>query len=271
MVCGAAPPGGRAALVVALSGTGWRLAPCLATLLAQVDAEWPTRDHASDGTIGDTAHKAEGAPTFNNEGYGTGGSDHDPDVNGYVCALDIDSGPNIDVERLVAGLTTGPNSRLSYLIWNRRIFSSRSGTEPFAWHAYNGADPHTNHVHVSVRHLVNFIVNAATWNIGAGASTPAPAAQRKDTNMARMVAHSAGARALVTLNDKGDGTGDQLIAQGCAPFVASTDGKVSPSVFHLSSPATEIVATSDGHGILVRFADGHFDVAPIDTASGHVT
>jgi hypothetical protein len=37
---------------------------------------------------------------------------------------------------------------LSYIIWNRRIASAKSGWE---WRPYDGDDPHTNHVHASFK------------------------------------------------------------------------------------------------------------------------
>ena len=37
---------------------------------------------------------------------------------------------------------------VTYVIWNRRIASARS-SPAWSWRAYDGDDPHTNHVHVS--------------------------------------------------------------------------------------------------------------------------
>ena len=58
------------------NGQPWKLASCLVTLEQQVDLLWPDRRKQSDGTIGDAAHASRK-------------SDHNPDDNGYVCALDI--------------------------------------------------------------------------------------------------------------------------------------------------------------------------------------
>lgn len=138
--------------MVALFGNGWRLAKSLVALEQEIDALWPRRDHASDGSIGDLAHQNEGHPYYNAQGYATSGSDHNPDSNGVVCALDVDSGPGIDPNELVAAITLEPDPRIAYVIWNRHIFSNQEGSTPWQWRPYGGADPHINHVHVSVRH-----------------------------------------------------------------------------------------------------------------------
>jgi hypothetical protein len=56
----------------------WRVVPAALTLRDQVNARWPDRDKASDGTIGDAEH--QGRP-----------SDHNPDADGWVHALDLDA------------------------------------------------------------------------------------------------------------------------------------------------------------------------------------
>lgn len=130
----------------------WTLAPCLVTLRAQVNAAWPDRSKDSDGTIGDEAH----AQTK---------SEHNPDAAGVVRAFDITHDPahGCDGNKLAAQLVTSRDSRILYLIWNRRICRSypKPGIPAWSWAAYSGPDPHTNHVHLSV--VPDARANSTTW------------------------------------------------------------------------------------------------------------
>jgi hypothetical protein len=112
-------------------------------LREQFDDTFPDRDRRSDGWIGDTRHSARP-------------SDHNPDrKNGFIVrAIDVDrdvykSGkpdlmPDIaDQLRLAA---KAGEKRISYIIFNSRIASSRMG---WRWRKYKGSSPHTAHCHVS--------------------------------------------------------------------------------------------------------------------------
>jgi hypothetical protein len=121
-----------------------RLAKSLITLIDEVDAKYPDRDRSNDGTIGDTSHQARR-------------SDHNPDSEGAVRALDIthDLAHGVDTYRLAENLRTGRDPRIKYVISNRKIFgdegyASRNGVSAWTWGAYNGTNPHDMHVHVSV-------------------------------------------------------------------------------------------------------------------------
>lgn len=109
------------------------LALSLNELRDQVNERWPKRDKASDGWIGDTAHNARK-------------SDHNPDYadGGVVRALDIDK-DGIDVDELLK-VVVGADW-VAYVIWNKRIWTHAKG-----WQPYYGANLHTKHVHVSIRH-----------------------------------------------------------------------------------------------------------------------
>ncbi len=69
-------------------------------------------------------------------------------------ALDLthDPGHGLDASRVAEGfrgqMSRYPAGRLSYIIWNRRIASARSGWQ---WLPYRGTNPHTGHVHLSLR------------------------------------------------------------------------------------------------------------------------
>lgn len=115
----------------------WQVSPILAPLIAEVRAEHPGM---TIYTVGDLAHQAEP-------------SDHNPDPWGFVCAADFMLGAHFtaaDAERLFDRLTALLDDRMVYVIYNRRIVSTV--VSPGKVRAYTEEDPHTNHVHVSVKH-----------------------------------------------------------------------------------------------------------------------
>ena len=116
---------------------GWRLAGSLVKLREQINARWPNRSKASDGTIGDTAHAATV-------------SDHNPNAAGVVTAFDITHDPvnGVDIDRLSDMLAASRDPRIKYLIANGLILVPADFG--WTWQPYSGADPHTNHLHVSV-------------------------------------------------------------------------------------------------------------------------
>ncbi|MDT8915792.1 hypothetical protein [Amycolatopsis sp. PS_44_ISF1] len=146
----------------------WRNCNASLTLVAAVNARWPGRDKASDGTIGDAAHASRT-------------SDHNPwvvvDGVGVVRARDIDK-DGIDAGWLAEELRklgAAGDPRLAgggYVIWNRRITSDDFSR----WTPYNGSNPHTQHVHVSFsRNRAGFDSNAPWGFLGGVTSNPAPA------------------------------------------------------------------------------------------------
>lgn len=124
----------------------WYLAPSLIALGNEINARWPKRDTASDGAIGDASHQARV-------------SDHNPDwsAGGVVRAIDVDNN-GIDVQDLLDA-TIG-DQRVWYVIWNRRIYSRTYG-----WKAnpYDGTDPHTGHVHISINHTKAAETDTSAW------------------------------------------------------------------------------------------------------------
>jgi len=118
------------------------VAPSLLTLLGQVNGLAPQRSKKSDGTIGDTAHA-------------TRASDHNPWVmdggTGIVTAMDITHDPQggCDANNLAEAIRQRRDPRVKYVIWNRQIVSST--VSPWTWRAYAGSNPHTKHMHISVR------------------------------------------------------------------------------------------------------------------------
>lgn len=131
----------------------YRLAASLVKLRSQVNDRWPNRDKKSDGWIGDASHNARK-------------SDHNPDWSsgGVVRALDLDK-DGIDVEELLNAVVGEP--RVAYVIWNRRIWTHAKG-----WQPYSGSNPHTGHVHVSIRHTKAAEASGA-WKLGGITVKPA--------------------------------------------------------------------------------------------------
>lgn len=112
-------------------------------LREQIDDSYPDRDRTSDGWIGDTRHQARASA-----------SDHNPDANGIVRAIDIDrdlSGkakPDLmpDLADQIRLAAKRGDKRISYIIFAGRIASSRMG---WRWRKYRGLNPHDKHCHIS--------------------------------------------------------------------------------------------------------------------------
>ena len=111
-------------------------------LREQFDDTYPDRDRRSDGWIGDLRHSARP-------------SDHNPDSqNGIVRAIDVDrdvhksSKPDLmpDIADQLRLAAKKGEKRISYIIFNGRIASSRMG---WRWRPYKGSNPHDHHCHVS--------------------------------------------------------------------------------------------------------------------------
>jgi hypothetical protein len=115
----------------------WRVARGLDKLLAQINDLAPGRSKASDGSIGDAAHRKRK-------------SDHNPDSRGIVRARDFthDSAHGADMHEIAEALRLSRDRRITYVIWNRRVFSAT--TKPWQWSPYTGSNPHVAHMHVSV-------------------------------------------------------------------------------------------------------------------------
>ena len=120
----------------------FQLSKAAIQLRNQVDDTYPSRDRTSDGWIGDTRHAARP-------------SDHNPDANGWVRAIDLDrdlSGrakpdlmPDLaDQLRLLC--KSKREKRIAYIIFDGRIASSKKS---WAWRTYEGSNKHNHHMHIS--------------------------------------------------------------------------------------------------------------------------
>ena len=110
-------------------------------LRLQVDDSFPDRDRTSDGWIGDTRHSARP-------------SDHNPDEQGIVRAIDIDrdlSGkakPDLmpDLADQIRLCARAGDKRIAYVIFQSKICSAKKA---WAWRPYAGVNKHTHHCHIS--------------------------------------------------------------------------------------------------------------------------
>lgn len=133
------------------------LAPALQVLRNEINARWPSRDRSSDGWIGDAAHAART-------------SDHNPNVRGSVNAIDVDR-DGIDVAELLAAFQAHQSAQ--YWIFNRQIANRSTG---WSRRDYTGSNPHTGHVHLSIRQNATAEQDTTGWGLRPGSIDPAPPA-----------------------------------------------------------------------------------------------
>ena len=122
-----------------------KLSKAAIQLREQLDDSFPDRDRASDGWLGDSRHAARK-------------SDHNPDEQGWVRAIDIDADlfgagvkPHIMpdlADQLRISCKSKAEKRISYIIFNGRIASPILN---WKWRNYTGANKHTHHMHVSFK------------------------------------------------------------------------------------------------------------------------
>ena len=122
----------------------WRLSKAAVQLREQIDDCYPERSRKSDGTLGDSRHSNRK-------------SDHNPDKNGWVRALDITATLGVDldetadlVEQIRKYAKRAKRKRISYIIYNGRIASPILN---WKWRKYRGSNPHKAHFHISFTSL----------------------------------------------------------------------------------------------------------------------
>ena len=108
----------------------------------QINRAFIDRDKTSDGWLGDTRHSSRK-------------SDHNPDANGVVFAIDIDrdlSGkakpdlmPDL-VDQIRVFAKSDKLKRFSYIIFDGKIASAKS---LWKWRTYSGINKHNHHAHIS--------------------------------------------------------------------------------------------------------------------------
>jgi len=116
-----------------------KLSKAAEQLRKEVNTKYPKRDKRSDGWIGDSAHSKRK-------------SDHNPDAQGWVRALDIDADLNKSskeswlLAEQIRQIAINGDKRISYIIHQGRISSSRLN---WKWRVYLGSNPHITHLHIS--------------------------------------------------------------------------------------------------------------------------
>ena len=119
-----------------------KLSHAARTLREMIDDAFPDRDRKSDGWIGDLRHSSRV-------------SQHNPDSNGWVRAIDIDKDLNdqksaaFDLADQIR-LAAKKDKRIWYVIFNHKIASQKS---KFEWKPYDGINPHEHHIHISFTEL----------------------------------------------------------------------------------------------------------------------
>ena len=141
----------------------WRVAKSLEKMRAQINARCPNRSKRADGTIGDAAHRSRS-------------SDHNPHISdagvGVVSALDITHDPanGVDSYAIAEHLRLKKDARVKYVISNKRIFSST--TTPWTWRKYTGSNPHSSHMHVSVKATKSHYDDTRDWDLPLALAMP---------------------------------------------------------------------------------------------------
>lgn len=108
-------------------------------LREQIDDLYMDRDRKSDGWLGDTRHSVRK-------------SDHNPDKNGIVRALDIDADLGAHKEEAYALVekirkcAKRGDKRIKYIIYDGKIMSPIINWKR---RKYRGANPHRSHFHIS--------------------------------------------------------------------------------------------------------------------------
>ncbi|AGL20032.1 hypothetical protein [Actinoplanes sp. N902-109] len=235
----------------------WTLVPCLVSLRNEFNEFAPDRDHASDGSIGDTAHAAGGTSDHLPDESYSALRGKDSDSKNEVHAIDVDNNLNKSgwsmtkcVEIIVTRHREGRDNRLQYVIWNRRIWSRSWG-----WTArtYTGASPHTEHAHFSARYTTAQESDTRPWGLLEADDVTKSEFTAWMTEWARSEAGRAAlARAILSFDPGKDAKGN-VVSGGIAN--PGTDNATNPTVAATWALNRAIIAASLGYQIRDRVDD----------------
>jgi hypothetical protein len=191
----------------------------------------PGRNKSSDGTIGDLSH--QNRP-----------SDHNPNKDGVVTAIDITHDPahGVDAGQIAEMLRLSRDPRIKYVISNRRIFSSQK--QPWQWRPYNGPNAHTHHVHLSVVGDKALYDDTQPWPIEPRAKVFEPPQERPSKRCINITATVFG----------GD---SELRRSRYDNHVISEDelGVALPSFFRGTRPKVRVVNPETGKSVVCDIVD----------------
>ena len=135
------------------------IAPAAKSILTQATLYRPNRSRASDGTLGDAAHRKRI-------------SDHNPNARGIVLASDLTDDPDLgmDAHAWIRWRVARGDRRIKYAISNGEWWEP----DGHAWRRYTGRNPHVTHVHTSI--VEQFAGDVSEWFDGFLFNLPAPPA-----------------------------------------------------------------------------------------------
>jgi hypothetical protein len=135
------PPAEESEMAFRYAGSGWRVAGSVQTFGEQIHQLRGHRiSYPVDGTLGDADHSNRT-------------SDHNPDSEGIVRAIDFFEWKPGIVDAVAETLRQARDPRLKYFIHDKRMFSSYispTGIPAWTWRVYSGVNGHISHGHLSV-------------------------------------------------------------------------------------------------------------------------
>lgn len=169
-------------------------APCCKKALADATARYPNRNRASDGIMGDANHKARK-------------SDHN-----LGNAFDLTHDPNNGVDCGVLSRLVMSDKRITYIIWNREIYVVSKASK--GWQKYVGTNPHTKHMHVSIRNDARDDLSAWAWSPGEKAILVLPPAKNSPQPPSEVLKLGSRGKNVIILQTRLNHHGAKLIIDG---------------------------------------------------------